>query len=129
VLAVDIQPEMLAIIEQRRQALGVTNVQGILGDITDPKLPAGGVDLIFIVDAYHEFSHPREMGVAMVEALKPGGTLVLLEYRAEDPNVAIKPLHKMTEAQARREMEALGLRWLRTENHLPQQHILVFQKP
>ncbi len=129
VLAVDIQPEMLAIIAQRQRELGVGNVETILGTVEDPGLPAGAVDLVFIVDAYHEFSHPREMGMAIFEALRPGGQLVLLEYRAEDASVPIRRLHKMTEAQARREMTALGFEWVRTEDFLPQQHFLVFEKP
>ncbi|MQA88683.1 MAG: methyltransferase domain-containing protein [Gemmatimonas sp.] len=129
VLAVDIQPEMLDVIRQRQEALGSTNVEAVEGTITDPGLPAGAVDLIYIVDAYHEFSHPREMGVAMLDALRPGGTLVLLEYRGEDPTVPIKLLHKMTEAQARRELESIGFEWVRTEDFLPQQHFLVFTKP
>lgn len=128
VLAVDIQPEMLAIIERRRAELGVDNVEPVLGSVADPNLPDGAVDLIFIVDAYHEFSHPREMALAMYEALVPGGTLVLVEYRGEDPTVPIKPLHKMTEAQARRELEAAGFSWRRTEDYLPQQHVLIFGK-
>jgi precorrin-6B methylase 2 len=129
VLAVDIQPEMLAIISRRRQSLGIPNVEPILGQIDDPGLPSGAVDLIFIVDAYHEFSHPREMARAMFDALKSGGRLVLLEYRGEDPTVPIKPLHKMTEAQARRELTSVGFEWSRTEDFLPQQHFLVFEKP
>ncbi len=128
VLAVDIQPEMLAFIETRRQETGLANVEPVLGTIEDPNLPENAVDLIFIVDAYHEFSLPREMGEAMVRALVPGGKLVLIEYRAEDPGVAIKPLHKMTERQAKREMAAVGLEWLRTEDYLPQQHVLIFEK-
>jgi SAM-dependent methyltransferase len=129
VLAVDIQPEMLAIIDQRRRGGEATNVEPILGTIQDPRLPEGEVDLIFLVDAYHEFSHPREMGRAMFRALKPGGRLVLLEYRAEDPRVPIKALHKMTEAQVRLELSSLGFRWVRTEDFLPQQHFLVFERP
>jgi precorrin-6B methylase 2 len=129
VLAVDIQPEMLAIIEQKKENLGVDNVETILGTASDPGLPAGGVDLIFIVDAYHEFYYPREMGEAMFEALRPGGHVVLLEYRAEDPSVPIKPLHKMTQEQARVEMAAVGLEWVRTEDYLPWQHVLIFEKP
>ena len=129
VLAVDIQPEMLQMIEQRKRREGVGNVVPVLGSITDPNLPAAAVDLIFIVDAYHEFSHPKEMGEAMARALVPGGTLVLIEYRAEDPSVRIKPLHKMSERQARKEMAALGLRWVRTDDYLPQQHVLIFEKP
>jgi hypothetical protein len=80
------------------------------------------------VDAYHEFSFPREMGQAMVRALKPGGRIALVEYRGEDPSVPIKELHKMTEAQARKEMNALGLRWQRTDESLPWQHVMFFQK-
>ncbi|MCH2098762.1 MAG: class I SAM-dependent methyltransferase, partial [Pseudomonadales bacterium] len=129
VLAVDIQPEMLEIIETRKQARNVANVETILGTIEDPNLPEAAVDLIFIVDAYHEFSHPQEMGEAMARALVPGGRLVLVEYRAEDASVPIKRLHKMSEAQARREMSALGLEWEATEDYLPQQHVLVFRKP
>lgn len=129
VLAVDIQPEMLEIIAERRAETGVENVETVLGTVSDPGLPKAGVDLILLVDAYHEFSYPAEMGRAMAEALKPGGVLVLIEYRGEDPSVPIKPLHKMTEAQARREMAAVGLEWERTEDFLPQQHFMVFVKP
>jgi len=129
VLAVDIQEEMLAIIAERKAAGAPANVDAVLGSVTDPNLPAGGVDLVLIVDAYHEFSHPREMGEAIVRALRPGGRLVLIEYRAEDRRVPIKRLHKMSERQARREMAAIGLIWERTDDFLPQQHFLVFQKP
>ena len=128
VLAVDIQPEMLAIIDEKKRANGVTNVHPVQGSITDPGLPSGTIDLIFIVDAYHEFSHPREMGEAMFAALKSGGKIVLIEYRAEDRSVPIKRLHKMSEAQARKEMRVLGLLWVETGDFLPQQHFLVFEK-
>jgi len=129
VLAVDIQPKMLAIVDEKKRANGVTNVQPVQGSITDPGLPSGAVDLIFIVDAYHEFSHPREMGEAMFAALKPGGKIVLIEYRTEDESVRIKRLHKMSEVQASKEMHALGFRWVETGEFLPQQHFLVFEKP
>ncbi|MEM7363278.1 MAG: class I SAM-dependent methyltransferase [Pseudomonadota bacterium] len=129
VYAVDIQTEMLDIIAARQADLGITNIVPVLGQIDDPGLDANTVDLIFIVDAYHEFSHPREMGDAMVRALKPGGRLVLIEYRAEDPFVPIKTLHKMSESQARKEMASIGLEWEVTHDFLPQQHFLVFQKP
>ena len=129
VYAVDIQPEMLAIIQRRVREAALDNVLTVLGSETGPRLPAGEVDLAFIVDAYHEFSHPREMGEALLRALRPGGRLVLIEYRGEDPGVPIKPLHKMTEAQTRREIEALGLVWRETGDYLPQQHVLVFEKP
>ncbi|MCZ6658792.1 MAG: class I SAM-dependent methyltransferase [Gammaproteobacteria bacterium] len=129
VLAVDIQPEMLAIIDEKKRANGVTNVQPVKGTITDPALPSATVDLIFIVDAYHEFSHPREMGEGMFTALKPGGRIVLIEYRMEDRSVPIKRLHKMSEAQAKKEMRVLGFQWVETGDFLPQQHFLVFEKP
>jgi ubiquinone/menaquinone biosynthesis C-methylase UbiE len=120
---------MLAYIRQRTEETGQDNVIPVLGTITDPGLEAGSIDLAYIVDAYHEFSHPREMGEALARSLKPGGRLVLIEYRAEDRSVPIKPLHKMTESQVRREMGAIGLRWVATEDYLPQQHVLIFEKP
>jgi len=128
VFSVDIQPEMLARIEQRKALENVANVETILGDEDDPKLPKNEIDLAFIVDAYHEFSFPREMGEHLTEALRPGGQLVLVEYRAEDPGVPIKPLHKMSEKQVKQEMAAIGLAWVRTESYLPQQHVFIFQK-
>jgi ubiquinone/menaquinone biosynthesis C-methylase UbiE len=129
VLAVDIQQEMLDIIEQRQRGGAPANIRPVLGSVTDPKLPTNAVDLILLVDAYHEFSHPYEMGAAMVDALRPGGRLILIEYRAEDPEVAIKPLHKMSEQQAVKEMRALGLAHRETADFLPQQHFMVFVKP
>ncbi len=129
VLAVDIQQEMLDIIEARKADGAPANVEAVLGAEKNPNLPNSSVDLILIVDAYHEFSYPYEMGIAMERALKPGGLLVLIEYRGEDPSVPIKRLHKMTEEQAKREMAAVGLEWVRTGNFLPQQHFLVFKRP
>ena len=129
VLAVDIQPQMLAIIEDRIARGAPSNVETVLGNERDTGLPKGAVDLILLVDAYHEFSYPREMGEAMVRALKPGGRMVLIEYRGEDMSIPIKPLHKMTEQQVIAEMLALGLEWERTEDFLPQQHFLVFRLP
>ena len=129
VFAVDIQPEMLALMEQRKARENVSNVRTVLGEADDPKLPDNEIDLAFIVDAYHEFSFPREMGEHLKASLKPGGQLVLVEYRAEDPRVPIKRLHKMSEAQVKQEMAAIGLDWVRTESYLPQQHVLIFQKP
>ena len=129
VFAVDIQPEMLALIEQRKALESVVNVQTVLGAADDPKLPDNEIDLAFIVDAYHEFSFPREMGERLKASLTPGGQLVLVEYRAEDPRVPIKRLHKMSEVQVKQEMAAIGLDWVRTESYLPQQRVLIFQKP
>jgi ubiquinone/menaquinone biosynthesis C-methylase UbiE len=107
VLAVDIQQEMLDLLSARAKKLGAANVQPVLGEVADPKLPTNGLDVALFVDAYHEFSHPREMMEAIVRALRPGGRVVLVEYRAEDKEVPIKPLHKMTEAQAKLEMAAV----------------------
>ena len=128
VMAVDIQQEMLDIISEKKRAADANNIETILATETDPRLPLDSVDLVLIVDAYHEFSHPREVVEGIARGLKPGGKLVLIEYRGEDPSVQIKPLHKMTEAQATREMAAAGLRWVETLDFLPQQHFLVFQK-
>ncbi len=129
VFAVDIQPEMLARIARRKMLEEVVNVETVLGEQDDPKLPKNQIDLAFIVDAYHEFSFPREMGERLKESLRPGGQLVLVEYRAEDPRVPIKRLHKMSEVQVKQEMAAIGLDWVRTDSYLPQQHVLVFQRP
>ena len=129
VFAVDMQPEMLARIARRKMLEEVVNVETVLGEQDDPKLPKNQIDLAFIVDAYHEFSFPREMGERLKESLRPGGQLVLVEYRAEDPRVPIKRLHKMSEVQVKQEMAAIGLDWVRTDSYLPQQHVLVFQRP
>lgn len=124
----DIQPEMLRFLEARARGEGVTNLKGILGDTFDVMLPEGTVDLVLLVDAYHEFEFPWEMTRSIARALKPGGRVALVEFRAEDPDVPIKALHKMTEAQARRELEAAGLRWASTDARLPWQHLLWFVK-
>lgn len=130
VLAVDIQPEMIAELKQRQTRNGLRNVEPVLGTTANPHLPAGQVDLILIVDAYHEFDHPREMGLAIRQALRPGtGRLALVEYRAEDPNVPIKEIHKMTVAQAKKEMTAIGLEFVEVKETLPQQHLLLFRRP
>lgn len=128
VLAVDIQPEMIEYLNEGKKKDNVTNVEPVLGTITDPRLPANSVDLALMVDAYHEFSNPREMGVALVRSLKPDGRIALVEYRAEDPNVNIKEHHKMSVLQVNREMTALGLKLLKNDTRLPQQHILIFGK-
>jgi SAM-dependent methyltransferase len=129
VLGVDIQQEMLDLLTRAAKERGVTNVQPVLGTTSNPKLPKDGVDVALMVDAYHEFDQPREMMDAIVRALKPGGRVVLVEFRGEDPAVRIKRLHKMSEAQAVREMEAAGLRHVETKRVLPQQHLLIFEKP
>lgn len=129
VLAVDLQTEMLDIIRSRSETENLDNIEPVLATEQDPNLPAASVDLVLIVDAYHEFSHPKEVMTRVFDSLKPGGRIYLVEYRGEDPRVPIKPLHKMTEAQARLELEAVGLRWVETLGFLPQQHVLVFERP
>lgn len=129
VIAEDIQPEMIEFIEGKKKLKNVANVETLLGTIEDTKLPAGEVDLVILVDAYHEFSHPREMMESVVRGLRPGGRVILLEYRGEDPSINIKPLHKMTVKQVRGEMEAVGLEFSEVREFLPIQHFLVFKKP
>jgi ubiquinone/menaquinone biosynthesis C-methylase UbiE len=129
VLAEDIQPEMIAELNQRKAKNHLANVEPVLGTTTDPHLPANSVDVILLVDAYHEFDHPREMGRAIRNALRPRtGRLALVEYRAEDPNVPIKAIHKMTVEQAKREMDAVGLQLVEVRENLPQQHLMLFRR-
>ncbi len=128
VLAEDIQPEMLDIIKKKMKDKKVENIDPVLGTITDPNLPKEGVDLIVMVDVYHEFDHPYEMTDAMVKALKPGGRLVFVEYRLEDPDVPIKLVHKMSEKQVVKEMGEFPLRHVKTIDVLPWQHIIIFEK-
>ncbi len=129
VYAVDIQPEMLDFVREKAERLGVANVVPHLGAIDDLKLPPASVDAALLVDAYHEFSHPAEMLASLAESLKPGGRVYLLEFRGEDPRVPIKELHKMTETQARLELESAGLKFVSNRRHLPWQHFMVFEKP
>jgi len=129
VVAVDIQPEMLAYMNEEMRARGVKNVQPHLGSVTELKLPDASLDAVLMVDAYHEFDHPAEMLISIKAALKKGGRIYLVEFRAEDPKVPIKQLHKMSEAQARKELEAAGFRFLENRPDLPWQHLMVFEKP
>jgi len=129
VIAVEIDPKMLERIGRRAREAEIENVETLLGQEEDTGLEAGSVDLALIVDAYHEFTYPREMMQSILRGLKPGGQVVLVEYRAEDPRLPIKPLHKMTEAQARLELEAVGLVWRETLKILPWQHVMIFEKP
>jgi ubiquinone/menaquinone biosynthesis C-methylase UbiE len=128
VLAVDIQKEMLDIIRRRMKKQEVKNIEPILGTETDPKLPESGVDLVLLVDVYHEFSYPYEMTEALVKALKPGGRLVFVEFRKEDPKVPILEVHKMSIRQVLKEMEPHPLQHVKTEKALPWQHVVIFEK-
>ena len=128
VYANDIQPEMLALLRERVSRERLTNVELVLGDAANPNLPADTIDLILMVDVYHEFSEPQKMLRHMRAALKPGGRLALLEYRKEDPFVPIRLEHKMTVAEAKLEVEAEGFTLTRVDPALPRQHILIFTK-
>ncbi len=128
VYANDIQPEMLELLRRNMQQRKLKNVETVLGAYDDPKLPANTLDLIILVDVYHEFSEPQKMLRRMRESLKPDGRLVLLEYRGEDPTVPIRPEHKMTVAQVKAELEPEGYRVDRVLEDLPRQHILIFKK-
>ncbi|MCL4789960.1 MAG: methyltransferase domain-containing protein [Verrucomicrobia bacterium] len=128
VYAVEIQREMLDILTNRLADDAIFNVRPVLGTVTDPRLSRATLDLILMVDVYHEFEHPFEMVEAMCQALKPGGRMVFVEFRAEDPNVPIKRVHKMTEAQVRKEMSVHPLEWVETIGTLPWQHVVVFRK-
>ncbi len=129
VYGVDIQPEMLDLLGQRMKALGLNNVKPVLGTEKDPKLAPASCDLLLLVDVYHEFDFPYEMTRAMIPALKKGGRLVFIEFRGEDPKVAIKEVHKLTEAQVKKEMALHPeLEWVETKKELPQQHIIIFRR-
>jgi ubiquinone/menaquinone biosynthesis C-methylase UbiE len=130
VLAVDIQPEMLELLSNKLEQQGIKNVEPVLGGIRSPRLDPESVDLALMVDVYHEFSHPYEMMVGISRALKPGGRVVFVEFRKEDPKVPIKKVHKMSVRQVQREMSPpeLGLKWVETIGVLPWQHIIVFER-
>jgi precorrin-6B methylase 2 len=129
VLAVDVQPEMLDIIKFFKQEKNINNVEPVLATSTNPNLPPESINLALMVDAYHEFEYPREVMEGIVQALKAGGRVVLVEYRGENPFIMIKRLHKMTQRQVIKEMQAVGLVWDETQNLLPQQHLMIFKKP
>jgi ubiquinone/menaquinone biosynthesis C-methylase UbiE len=129
VFAIDISPQMVGMVRAKMAQYKVTNVEPVQSTITQTKLPPNSVDAALIVDAYHEFSHPLEMATSIINSLKPGGKLILIEYRMEDPSVPIKLLHKMSEKQAKKEMKAAGFNWEKTLTMLPQQHFMIFRKP
>ena len=128
VLAVEIQDEMIEALRSRAAAQKATNVEVVKGSENDPNLPVNGVDLVLLVDVYHELAYPFEVMTKVRKALKPGGRVVFVEYRKEDPQVRIKEVHKMSVAQLEKEMKAVGLARLRTVETLPLQHIVIFEK-
>jgi ubiquinone/menaquinone biosynthesis C-methylase UbiE len=128
VYANDIQQGMLDLLSKRVTKSKLTNVSTVLGTQDDPKLPADTIDLVIMVDVYHELSQPQVMLRHIRDSLKPGGRLVLLEYRKEDPDIPIRPEHKMSMADAKLEVEAEGFKLTKTNEDLPRQHILIFTK-
>ena len=132
VFAVDIQDEMLSLVRAKRKQQDLTNIETVLSTQKSPKLKPNSIDLAFMVDVYHEFNFPYEMTLELSKALKPGGRLVWVEYRKEDPKVrrTIKLVHTMTEAQVKKEalQKEFGLKWKKTIDVLPVQHVIVFEK-
>jgi precorrin-6B methylase 2 len=131
VLAIDIQQEMLDLLGDKIKNADIKNVELVLGTEKSPKLKESSVDLALMVDVYHEFEYPYEMMLELAKALKPGGRIAFVEYRREDPQVPIKLVHKMTEAQVKKEVAfpEFGLAWKETIDKLPRQHIVVFERP
>jgi precorrin-6B methylase 2 len=128
ILAVDVQPEMLALLAKVAQDARYSNIEPLLGAVNDTRLAPGSVDLAIMVDVYHELEYPYEVLESIVRALKPGGRVAFVEYRGEDDNVPIKALHKMTERQIRLEAGKHALTWERTSRRLPWQHLVIFRK-
>jgi len=126
VMAVDVQPEMLKLLRDRTEKEGMENITPILGSFHNPRLPPNSIDLILLVDVYHEFSHPVTMLKAMRKSLRPEGVIVLVEFRAEDPKVPIKPLHKMSKEQILKELPANGFKLVKDYDKLPWQHMMFF---
>jgi ubiquinone/menaquinone biosynthesis C-methylase UbiE len=128
VIAVDIQREMLELLKDRARDERISNIDTVLGTVVDPKLPPNSIDLMLLVDVYHEFSHPEQMLAAIRKSLKPDGRLALVEFRAEDPKVPIKPLHKMSKAQIMKEFPPNGFKLVDEFDKLPWQHLMFFQR-
>lgn len=126
VYAVEVQPEMIDMLHRRAAEQGIKNITTIIGEPHDPKLPAASCDMILLVDVYHEFSHPEQMLAGMRQALKKDGVVVLVEFRAEDDSVPIKPEHKMTKAQISKEMTKNGFKLRHEFDGLPWQHLMFF---
>jgi SAM-dependent methyltransferase len=128
VLAVDIQKEMLDMLKRRAAQANVTNIQPILGTTWDPKLPEGKLDLVLLVDTYHEIDHPVEVLAGIRKSLTREGRLCLVEFRAEDPEVPIKPLHKMSKKQINKELPANGFKLVKQYDEMPWQHVMFFER-
>jgi FkbM family methyltransferase len=129
IYAVDVEPQMIAYLDKRIKDEHFTNIKTVLGKEQSVGLPPASIDIMLMVDVYHELSFPYEIARSMLEALKPGGKLFLIEYRAEDSAVPIKQVHKMTQKKAVKELKAAGFSFVKNIGNLPWQHCLVFQKP
>ncbi len=127
--AVEVHQALVDTLRARAERRGVRNVVPVLGSVDNPSLPEERLDLVLIVSSYHEFSHPQDMMSHIFRALRPGGRLVIVEYRGEDATIPVEPLHRMSEAQIRLEMEAAGFVWLDTLDILPMQHVVTFRRP
>jgi precorrin-6B methylase 2 len=128
VWSVDVQPEMISLLQAGVKRSGLTQIEAKQSAVDDVKLPASSVDLAVMIDVYHELAYPYEVIASVLKALKPGGRIVFVEYRTEDPLVPIKQLHKMSESQIKREAAVFALDWERTVRTLPWQHVVVFRK-
>jgi ubiquinone/menaquinone biosynthesis C-methylase UbiE len=128
VYAVDVEPQMILFLNERIKEEKLFNVTTVLGSETSVALPSSSIDMMLLVDVYHEFSFPYEMGLSMYNALKPNGRIVLVEFRSEDESVPIKTIHKMSEAQSVKELKAVGFRLEKNISNLPWQHCMVFMK-
>ena len=128
VYAVDVEPQMILFLNERIKEEKLSNVVTVLGSEKSTALPSSSIDMMLLVDVYHEFSFPYEMGKSMYNALKPEGRLVLVEFRSEDETVPIKTIHKMSEAQSVKELKAVGFRLEKNISNLPWQHCMVFVK-
>jgi ubiquinone/menaquinone biosynthesis C-methylase UbiE len=128
VLAVDVEPVMIAYLNERIKQEKLSRIVPVLSAEQELSLPVNSIDMMLLVDVYHEFSHPYEMAISMRAALKPGGKLVLVEFRSEDPAVPIKTIHKMSKAQAIKEFKAAGFTFDKNIDNLPWQHCMIFTK-
>ncbi len=129
VYSVEVQPSLVDTLSARSERLGLRNVVPVLGSEVSPNLPSGKMDLVLIVASYHEFTFPREMIQSILESLKPGARLVVVEYRLEDDTIGVEAAHRMSEEQIKREVESVGFKWRETRDVLPQQHVIIFNRP
>jgi ubiquinone/menaquinone biosynthesis C-methylase UbiE len=128
IIALDLQPEMVNFLQTGMKRLGLVQIEVKLSKVDDIKLSKNSIDMAIMVDVYHELAYPYEVMMSIMQALKPRGRIVFVEYKAEDARVPIKPLHKMSEAQIKREAGVFALEWEQTVSTLPWQHVVVFRK-